>query len=54
MTKRNYGCEYHNKTDILSVKDFLLRAFYEKLKQLSSVLANVWRLEATYVKWFGM
>ena len=37
-----------------SVKYFLLRAFSEKLKQLSSVLANIWRLEATYIIQFEM
>ena len=53
MKKVPYGC--NNKTNLAYVKYvkyFLLRAFTENLKQLSSILTNVWRLEADYVIWF--
>ena len=41
-----------NTSHAKSAKYFLLRAFTENLKQLSSILTNILRLEATYyVKW---
>ena len=35
--------------NVVSVKYYHLRAFSENFKQLSSILTNIWRFEATYV-----
>ena len=37
-----------NNSHAKSAKYFLLRAFTENVKQLSSILTNIWMLEATY------
>ena len=38
-----------NLVNVTSAKYSLLRAFPENVKQLSSILTKIWRLEATYV-----
>ena len=53
MKKVPYGCDNYNLFNMTSVKYYLLRAFSENLKQLSSILTNIWRLEASYAILFG-
>ena len=48
MTKLPYGCVHQNLAIVATAKYNLLRAFPENLKQLSSILTNIWRFEATY------
>ena len=45
-----YGCHNQNLADVTFVKYYLLRAFPENLNQLSLILTNIGRLEATYVR----
>ena len=42
-----------NLASVAEAKYYLLRAFPERLKWLSSILTNIWRFEATYVIRFG-
>ena len=39
---------------VAPAKYHLLGLFPENLKQLLSILTNIWWFEATYVIWFGM
>ena len=47
--KKVPGCVNQNLANVTTTKHYLLRAFPENLKQLSSILMNIWRLVATYV-----
>ena len=49
-----YGCVHQNLANVAAAKYYLLRAFPENLKQLSSIFTNIWRFEATYVIQCGM
>ena len=50
MTKVPCGCDNQNLADVKSVKyEYLFRAFPEYLKQLSLILKNICRFEASYV-----
>ena len=51
MIRRLRGHE--NLANVAALMFYLLRAFPENLKQLSSILTNIWRFEATYVILFG-
>ena len=53
MTKVTYGCVHQNLASVAAAKYYLLRAFPERMKRLSSILTNIWRFEATYVIRFG-
>ena len=53
MTQVPYGCDNQNLANVKSVKNYLLRASPENVKGLSSILTNIWRLEATYAIRFG-
>ena len=48
-----YGCDNQNLANVKFVKYYPLRAFPENLKQSSLMLMNIWRLEATFIIWFG-
>ena len=43
-----------NLANVAYAKNNNLREFPENLKQLSSMLTNIWRFEAKYIIWFGM
>ena len=49
-----YGIDNKTLANNSSAKYYLLRAFPEFLKQLSSILTNILRLEPTHVIWFGI
>ena len=51
-----YGCYNQNLANYkvsLESKYYTLRALSENLKQLSLILTNIWRLETTFITWFG-
>ena len=48
------GCVNQNLANVASAKYYHLGAFSENLKQLPSILTNIWRFEATTLIWFGM
>ena len=43
-----------NLANVAALMYYLLRAFPENLKELSWILTNIWRFEATYVVRIGM
>ena len=47
LTKGVYTCVHQNLANVVDTKYYLLRAFLENLKHLSSILMNMWRFEAT-------
>ena len=49
-----YGCVHQNLANVVALMYYLLKAFSENLKLLSSILMNIWRFEAAIVIPFGM
>ena len=54
MTKVPYSYDHQNLANVTSVKYYLFRAIPENLKQLSSILTDILRLEVTYVTRFRL
>ena len=54
MTNEPSGYVDQYLADVASAKYYFLGAFPENMKQLSLILINTWRFEATYAIQLGM